>query len=76
MERNHFEVLLENMDSKFQLVLEGHDVLRGEIIKNREKIVHLGVGTSAIEMAIGRMKDRRKSDNFGQRPLFAPFLPL
>lgn len=31
MEKNHLEMILESIDSKFQLVLEGHDSLRAEM---------------------------------------------
>jgi hypothetical protein len=31
MEKEHREILLEDIRSKFDLVLEGHDVLRSEI---------------------------------------------
>lgn len=31
MEKDHMEVLLEDIRSKFDLVLEGHEALRGEI---------------------------------------------
>lgn len=31
MKKEHFEVLLESMNSKFDLVLEGYDALRNEI---------------------------------------------
>lgn len=31
MKKENFEVLLENISSKFDLVLEGHEVLRSEI---------------------------------------------
>jgi len=31
MQKNHLEVILEDMNSKFDLVLEGHESIRGEI---------------------------------------------
>ncbi len=31
MKKDHFEILLEEITDKFDLVLEGHDVLRSEI---------------------------------------------
>ncbi len=31
MQKEHLEVILESIDSKFNLVLEGHDALRQEI---------------------------------------------
>jgi hypothetical protein len=31
MEKDHLEILLEDIRGKFDLVLEGHDVLRNEI---------------------------------------------
>ena len=38
MEKDHLEVLLEDIRSKFDLVLEGHDVLHREIITTREEL--------------------------------------
>lgn len=41
MHKDHLEVILESIDSKFNLVLEGHDALRQEIreeaVKNEER---------------------------------------
>lgn len=37
MEKQHFEMILESIDSKFNLVLEGHDALRQEIREEAEK---------------------------------------
>ena len=38
MEKDHVEILLEDIRSKFDLVLEGHDVLHKEIIDTREEL--------------------------------------
>ena len=37
MEKAHFEILLEDINSKFNLVLEGHDALRSEIREARDE---------------------------------------
>ena len=37
MEKDHLEILLEDISSKFDLVLEGHDALRSEIREAREE---------------------------------------
>ncbi|MBD1399403.1 hypothetical protein [Pelovirga terrestris] len=37
MQKDHLEVILESIDSKFNLVLEGHDALRREIREEAEK---------------------------------------
>jgi hypothetical protein len=38
MEEKHLEILLEDISGKFDLVLEGHDVLRHEIQRTREEL--------------------------------------
>jgi homoserine dehydrogenase len=38
LEKDHLEILLEDIRSKFDLVLEGHDVLHKEIIDTREEL--------------------------------------
>ena len=38
MEKNHLEILLEDIRGKFDLVLEGHDTLRQEIQDTREEL--------------------------------------
>ncbi len=38
MEERHVEILLEDIRGKFDLVLEGHDVLRHEIQRTREEL--------------------------------------
>jgi chaperonin cofactor prefoldin len=38
MEKDHLEILLEDIHGKFDLVLEGHDVLRKEIRDTREEL--------------------------------------
>ena len=38
MEKDHLEILLEDIRGKFDLVLEGHDVLRKEIRDTREEL--------------------------------------
>jgi len=38
MDRDHLEILLEDIREKFDLVLEGHDVLRKDIRDTREEL--------------------------------------
>lgn len=38
MQKEHFEVLLEDIKGKFDLVLEGHDAIRQEIIRTRDEL--------------------------------------
>jgi len=38
MDKDHLEILLEGIQGKFDLVLEGHDVLRKEIRDTREEL--------------------------------------
>ncbi len=38
MEKDHLEILLEDIRGKFELVLEGHDTLRQEIRDTREEL--------------------------------------
>ncbi len=38
MEKDHLEILLEDIRGKFDLVLEGHDTLRQEIKDMREEL--------------------------------------
>ncbi len=38
MEKDHLEILLEDINGKFDLVLEGHDALRKEIRDTREEL--------------------------------------
>ena len=38
MEKEHLEILLEDIRGKFDLVLEGHDTLRKEIRDTREEL--------------------------------------
>ncbi len=38
MEEKHLEILLEDISGKFDLVLEGHGVLRHEIQRTREEL--------------------------------------
>ena len=40
MEKEHLEIILENMDSKFALVLERHGTLRHEIQETRTELKH------------------------------------
>lgn len=52
MEKQHFEILLENMDSKINMILEGYSVLDKRIVdegeKRREENELLNVKISAL----------------------------
>ena len=37
MNKNHFEMVLEDINSKLQIILEGHEVLRNEIREARDE---------------------------------------
>ena len=39
MEKNYLEIILEDMNGKFALVLEGHQVLRNDIERTREELL-------------------------------------
>ena len=39
MEKEHLEILLESIDSKFQLVLEGHSSLANQIRETRQELL-------------------------------------
>lgn len=50
MEKDHLEILLEDMNGKFDLVLEGHQVLRNEITRTREELCgKIDLNTARIE---------------------------
>lgn len=38
MQKDHMEIILEDMQGKFELVLEGHDAIRQEIRDTREEL--------------------------------------
>jgi archaellum component FlaC len=38
MDKDHLEILLEDIRGKFDLVLEGHDALHKEILDTREEL--------------------------------------
>jgi hypothetical protein len=38
MKKEHLEVLLEDIKSKFDLVLEGHDAIRHELQESRQEL--------------------------------------
>jgi hypothetical protein len=39
MEKEHLEILLESIDNKFQLVLEGHSSLANQIKETRQELL-------------------------------------
>lgn len=57
MQKDHLEILLEDIRSKFDLVLEGHDSLNRKIDKNfgelNEKIEHQTFMLGAINQKVG-----------------------
>lgn len=62
MEKQHFEVLLENMDSKINLILEGYSVLDKRIVdegeKRREEYDLLNVKISALSQRFDGVDSR------------------
>ncbi|MDO9069638.1 MAG: hypothetical protein Q7W05_14445 [Deltaproteobacteria bacterium] len=62
MEKQHFEVLLENMDSKINLILEGYSVLDKRIVdegkKRREEYDLLNVKISALSQCFDGVDSR------------------
>jgi len=61
MEKDHLEVLLEDIRGKFDLVLEGHDVLRKEIKDVRqdlsERISFVDFKVEALNQKIDGFRD-------------------
>ena len=50
MEKDHLEILLEDMNGKFDLLLEGHQGLRNEITRTREELCEkIDLNTVRIE---------------------------
>jgi len=50
MEKDHLEILLEDMNGKFDLLLEGHQGLRNEITRTREELCEkIDLNTARIE---------------------------
>lgn len=62
MEKEHFEVLLEEMNSKFNLVLEGHSALRSEIREARDesnaKHDHTAFVLNVLNQKVDNLADR------------------
>ena len=62
MEKDNLEVLLEDISGKFDLVLEGHDALRKEIVVTREdlceKISIVGFKVGALNQKIDSVHDK------------------
>lgn len=55
MEKAHLEVILENMDSKFNLVLEGHESLRREMRGIRDELVEK-IDTNSFKIEVLNQK--------------------
>ncbi len=66
MEKDNLEILLEDIRGKFDLVLEGHDLLRKEIRDTREelceKIEFLDFKIDAVGDELGRKIDAVAAD--------------
>lgn len=62
MEKEYLEMLLENMDSKFDLVLEGQESLRKEMLGIRdelsEKIDNNSFKIDVLNKKIGGVEDK------------------
>ncbi|WP_041585090.1 hypothetical protein [Syntrophus aciditrophicus] len=61
MEKDHLEVILESIEGKFDLVLEGHEVLRKEIRDVRqelcEKITFVDFKVEALNKKVDSVRD-------------------
>ncbi|MDI7260438.1 MAG: hypothetical protein QME90_11020 [Thermodesulfobacteriota bacterium] len=61
MDKDHLEILLEDIRGKFDLVLEGHDVLRKEIRDTheelREKINSVDFKVETLNQKIDGVRD-------------------
>jgi archaellum component FlaC len=70
MEKNNLEVLLEDIRGKFDLVLEGHDILHQEIKNTRkelcEQIKLVDFKLETLNQKIDNFHDKldKKIDNF------------
>ena len=65
MKKDHLEILLEDIRGKFDLVLEGHEVLRNEIRETRtelKKDIELGHFKLDAVAADLKATDKRLSD--------------
>jgi archaellum component FlaC len=55
MEKDNLEILLEDINGKFDLVLEGHDVLRKEIRDTREELCEK---ISLVDFKVGVLNEK------------------
>ena len=55
MEKDHLEILLEDIHGKFDLVLEGHDVLRKEIRDTREELCEK---INSVDFKVGTLNQK------------------
>ena len=55
MEKEHLEIILEDIRGKFELVLEGHEVLRKEIQDTRQE---LGEKISLVDFKVDALSER------------------
>ena len=73
MKKEHLEILLEDLSSKFDLVLEGHDSLRGEIRelsrKTDERFDLVDFKIETLNKKIDKVEDRlnKKIDSVEQK---------
>jgi hypothetical protein len=77
MKKEHLEVILEDIHSKFELVLEGHDALRKEIRDTRnelcEKISLVDFKVDALSQKVDAVASDLKShrnDTEAHHPVF------
>ena len=78
MEKQHFDILLENMDSKFNILMEGfgslsdridnnHRELKGDVSLLDEKISVLSQRVSSVEANLGAKIDSVHSELIDHR---------
>ena len=66
MEKNHLEIILEDMNGKFKLVLEGHQVLRNDISRLHEELSGKIEDNSLAINALNGKVDRINEDLGGR----------
>lgn len=66
MKKDHIEVLLEEMNGKFDLVLEGHDAIRHELQETRQELNEKIEMNSFVIKGLGKRIDGFE-DSLGKR---------
>jgi len=65
MKKEHFEILFEEMNRKFDLVFEGHDAIRQEIQETRQELgKKIDMNTFRLR-ALGKKLDAIASGSIG-----------